>query len=151
MNNSSNLTAPTLISSALLFLLSYLFYDAILKILLPGVNRAIYPSTDAIIEFRSLMIFCFVVALTPLFIVATWLVSPIISANNRFLSMFITILCVLIALFYRYHSIKDYFSMMTQSTGFDIAYPLEETNFAYYILGGLLGGSFISYLIFRGR
>ena len=151
MKSSSNLLVPTLIISALLFLLTYLFYDPILNMLLPSVNRGIYPSTNAIIEFRSLVIFCFAVALTPIFIVTTWVVSPIVSSNNRFLSMLTIIVCMLAAVFYRYHSIKDYFSMMAQSTGFDIAYPLEETNFAYYILGGLLGGSIVSYFIFRER
>ena len=151
MEHSNNLTISTAAFSILLFGATWFFYDRILDIILPTVNRGFYQSTGEESEIKALILLCFSVALVPVFIAAAWTFSPIRSPKNRLLSAFVILVCVIMAVFFRYQSIKDYFSMLTKGTMLDVAFPFEEINFDYYILSGLCIGFIISYAIFREK
>ncbi len=151
MNENKSLTRIAIITSIILFILTYAFYDDILATILPTVDRAIYQEADGEIELEILLTFCFVVALIPVFIAAAWVFSPIISSNYKFLSIVVITGCGLLAVYIRYQSIKRYLLMMTEGTRFNVTYPYEWASFEYYILGGLVAGFIICYAVFRQK
>jgi hypothetical protein len=149
MEHSKNVTVATAIAAALLFLVAWAFYGRILDTILPAVNRGVYQSPGDESEVKALLLFCFSVALIPVFIAAVWVFSPIVSLNNRLLSALVMIACVVLAVYYKYQSIRDYFLMLTEGTMLNVSFPMDEIHFEYYILGGLCIGFIISYSIFR--
>ena len=151
MKDSKNLVKSTVLLAALLFVATWFFYDRILDIILPTVNRGFYQSTGEESEIKALILICFSVALFPVFIAAAWVFSPIQSAKNRLLSALVILTCVLLAVFFRYQSIKDYFSMMAEGTMFNVAFPFEDIHFDLYILAGLCIGFIISYVVCREK
>ena len=98
--------------------------------------------------------FSIVISIIPLSLFFTWQLIPLYSADKKLSTVFIVVICMLLATYIRYKILVSYFDELVQSVtnknaGPSVQYAFNELNFEYYLLGGLLGGCVISYFLFH--
>lgn len=98
--------------------------------------------------------FAIVIGIIPLCLFITWQLIPLHSTDKQTSSAFIILICMVTTVYIRYKILVHYFEGLVQSlidktSASGVKYPFNELGFEYYLLGGLLCGCIISYLVFH--
>ncbi len=140
---------------AIFFFLGFLSYSKFYSIVLPAVDGIRYNMNLATIGNNQDM-FAIVSALVPLLLFITWQLIPLQSTDKKTASAFVVLICMALAIYIRYKILLSTFTEMVQSlsnkyTSLGIAFPFEDLDYEYYLLGGLICGCIISYFIFHNK
>jgi hypothetical protein len=123
-------------------------YGPFYKWALPRIPNLTYQSTHISGQLINMIVFALVLSLIPwsIFIVRKY--GQVTSGKNRMLSILVILLFTWFGLYARQQWIKFQSERIGQS---DITYLLNpaEIKFEYYMLGGMVAGSAIAFLIFR--
>ncbi|MES2850521.1 MAG: hypothetical protein V4685_15785 [Bacteroidota bacterium] len=139
---------------AIFFFLGFLSYSKFYGIALPAVDGIRYNMDLASIGSNQDM-FAFVFALVPLLLFITWQLIPLQSTDKKTASAFVVLICMALTTYIRYKMLVADFNEMLQSqtnkysTG--ITFSFQDLNYEFYLLGGLLVGCIISYLLFHNK
>lgn len=139
----------------ILFFLGFLSYSKFYHIVLPDVTGIQYKMDLAAIGDQQNM-FAMVFAAVPLLLFFTWQLIPLHSNDKKTATVFIVIISMVLATYIRYKMLVSSFNEMLDSstgryTGSRISFPFEQLDFELYLLGGLMAGCIISYLLFHNK
>ena len=146
----------TILFSYALFVAGLCTFHILAGTFLPKVEGGFYPSVKYGDDFIGTLIFSLTIGLTPLIIFQTWRHSPVVPPQKKMTSVLIILLCMILALLLRQQILKSYFRAQTKTftsavDQIKVSYPVEQLNFEYYIIGGLIAGCFLSYLLLRKK
>jgi hypothetical protein len=149
---------PSIIVTILLlcfifFFFGFLSFSKFYDIVLPNIYGLQYEMDLAEVEDLQNW-FAVVIGSVPVFVFITWELIPLRSLDKKIFSAFIVLICMLTAVYIRYKMLLHYFEGLVQSlinkTSVNaVKYPFSQLGFEYYLSGGLITGSIISYLIFH--
>ncbi|MET4141007.1 hypothetical protein [Pedobacter sp. UYP1] len=156
MKNNKTLIVLTIVSSIILFILTMTQFWKLFGLLLPEIENLKYNSTSLTGQFRTTLFFSAVIGLAPILLYLTWLLASVRTTKNRIVSIFIVFTFMIISTIWRQQTIKSAFTeipdLKTQSE--ETVYStvsIENLNFEYYLLGGLILGCMVSYLITKNQ
>lgn len=140
---------------AIFFFLGFLSYSKFYGIVLPAVDGIRYNMDLAAIGSNQ-DIFATVFALVPLLLFITWQLIPLQSTDKKTASAFVVLICMVLATYIRYKILVSHFSEMLKSqtnkySSLGIAFSFQDLNYEFYLLGGLIIGCIISYLLFHNK
>jgi len=146
----------TLLFSIILFVLGQIFYGIFFELAVPKVEGAFYRVVEFNNPFRASILFSFILALVPLFILLTWRLASIAVLNKKLLTIFIAVICMASAVFIRQVMIRSYLKALTKSVNnhaqqLQVNYPVDQLYFEYCMFGGLCIGCLLSYFLFRAK
>lgn len=147
MKNNSATLIITLVISILLFILTFLKFDSVLKVLIPN-NLTITISQVGVL-FKQKFIISLVVGIAPILLYLTWRIAPIKSFFRRSISASIVILSMILALVLRKEQLKlvnEPFSNLKTDTGeiiFSNTLTHDSLHFEYYLLSAILVSCFL--------
>jgi hypothetical protein len=138
---------------AIFFFLGFFGYTKFYQIVLPNIIGINYLMDLSQLE-KNQTLFAFVFAAIPLLLFFTWELTPLHSLDKKTTSLFVVGICMVLATYIRYKILVNHFEEVLQSptgrySATTITYPFEEINYEYYLLGGILMGCIISYLLFH--
>lgn len=137
----------------LFFFLGFIGYPSFYELVLPDLFSVKYQMDLVKLEDRQTL-FAGVWALVPFLIFFTWQIIPLYSGDKKTFTVFIVIICMVLATYTRYKMLVYHFNKMADSFSDKSAYlsfPFEQLNFEWYLAGGLLTGCIISYLAFHNK
>ena len=145
MKHSKTTIILTILISIALFVVGFFSFGNINEALLPKVDNCYYQVAELGGQFKTLLVFAFILSLTPICIWATWRVAPIILNRHRVFSILTVVSCMTVAILVRQQSIRSYFSKLISFVGSTsgslmLTYPIDKVHFEYYLLGGLCTG-----------
>lgn len=145
-------TLYCIVSSVILFIGSFLLRGTISNFFLSLFNEsnldfAVYQVNGYCI--RDLKVSTGI-GLTPLLLMAAWVLGSITSFRKRSFSVLIVLVCIALAIVFNVYRINSH-QMAISPLGTPIPFPIEKLYFEYAIIIGAVVGSVISYVIFRKR
>ena len=90
------------------------------------------------------------IGIIPLLMLSAWVYGSITSFRKRSSSVFIVLLCIVLACIFNVYRIRSY-EMQVSPLGSPIPFPVEELYFEYAVIISTVLGSILTYLIFRKR
>ena len=140
----------------ILFVLGQIFYSNFFGLAVPKVEGAFYQVVEMKGPFGASILFSFILALIPFFILLTWRLASISAVNKQLLTIFIAVVCMALAVFARQVMIRSYLKGLTKNLGDEvdklhINYPVDQLYFEYCMFGGLCIGCVVSYFLFRQK
>jgi CBS domain containing-hemolysin-like protein len=140
MKNNTSTLIITFVISILLFFLTFLKFDGVLKVLIPG------DITISVLEvggmFKQMFFFSFMVGITPILVYLTWRIAPIKSFFRRSTSALIVILSMILALILRIEQLKlvnePFSNLKTDDIIFSNTLAHDSLHFEYYLLIAIL-------------
>jgi hypothetical protein len=91
MKNNTAALIITLVISVLLFILTFLKFDSVLKALIP--NNVTVSVTEVGGLFKTMFFFSLIVGIAPIVLYLTWRIAPIKSSFRRSTSVLIVYAC----------------------------------------------------------
>jgi hypothetical protein len=156
MTNKKTTLVLTMLTSLVLFILTFTQFRKLLEFLMPKIENIQYQTTDIGSQFKLALFFSIVIGLTPIFLYLTWRFGRIEKTKRRTYCGLIVIVFMAISVALRQYLIKSTFSGLTNlksQTGETIysSFATENLNFEYYVLGGLILGCIVSYLFLKDK
>lgn len=145
-----------LLTSLLIYILVFTQFLTIFTWILPKPEILNFDHFS-IKALMRLAIYCAVIlASTPILIVYTWKLGAITSLKNRLFSSLIVLGLMIASVIIRKISIENSLAKFLNAQehvedSVSKYYYLENLNFEYYLLGGLILGCFLGYMIFRKK
>ena len=143
-----------ILASLLLLATAFYFSGTLIEWLLPAAAGKHYEVSAGSGSFKTALFFSITIALTPLFLLFTWRMAPIVSIQKRMLGTGIAIMAVVLGIVVRQQMLRAFFSRSSSSiNGYDLnaSYPLDKVHFEYYILGGLIAGCIIAACLLKDK
>lgn len=147
MKNNTATLIITLVISILLFILTFLKFDSVLKVLIPS-NITISVSEVGGI-FKQMFFFSLIVGIAPILLYLTWRIAPIKSFFRRSISALILILSIVLALVIRKEQLKlvnePFSNLKTETSEMIFSNSLDQNSlyFEYYLLSAILVSCFL--------
>lgn len=156
MKNKKTTLILTIITSIVLFILTLTQFGKLFEILLPKIENLQYQTSEMGSQFRLVLFFSIVIALTPILLFITWRIARIEIIKRRILSGIIVIVLMILAIVLRQQLIKSTFKSLTNlktQTGETIynSIAIENLHFEYYLLGGLILGCMVSFFVLKNK
>ena len=156
MTNKKRTLVLTILTSLVLFILTFTQFGKLFEFLMPRIENLQYQTTDIRSQFKLAIFFSIVIGLTPILLYLTWRLGRIEKTKRRIYSGLIIICFMTISVALRQYLIKLSFSEMTNlkaQTGETIygSFDIENLNFENYLLGGLILGCIVSYLFLKDK
>ena len=156
MTNKKRTLVLTILTSLVLFILTFTQFGKLLEFLMPRIENLQYQTTDIRSQFKLAIFFSIVIGLTPILLYLTWLLGRIEKTKRRTYSGLIIIGFMTISVALRQYLIKLSFNEMTNlkaQTGETIygSFDIENLNFENYLFGGLILGCIVSYLFLKDK
>ena len=156
MTNKKITLVLTILTSLVLFILTFTQFGKLLEFLMPRIENLHYQTADIGSQFKLAIFFSIVIGLTPILLYLTWRLGRIENAKRRTYSGLIVVVFMAISVALRHFLIKSTFSGLTYlKTQTDEAiyssFALENLNFENYLLGGLILGCIVSYLFLKDK
>lgn len=156
MTNKKTTLVLTILTSLVLFILTFTQFGKLLEFLMPRIENLQYQTTDIGSQFKLAIFFSIVIGLTPILLYLTWRLGRIEKTKRRTYSGLIVIGFMAISVALRQYLIKSSFSGLTNlktQTGETIygSFAIENLNFENYLLGGLILGCIVSYLFLKDK
>lgn len=156
MKHAKTTIILTILFSITLFISGLLTFERFFETILPKVDGGFYQVTEIGGEFKTMLLFSSVFALTPFLILLTWRYSPIVSVSKKLASVLTIVVCMTLAIILRQQIIKSYFTGLTKNFNstvdkINVNYPVDQVNFEYYLFGGLIVGCLISCFFLRQK
>ena len=144
----------SILSSFVLFIVTFTQFGFVFHLLLPKIENLHYQNIEMGEQFKLSFFFSIVIGLIPILHYLTWRYTPITTLKNKTISGLILIAMVALAVVLRQQLIRSTFNGFTNlktPSGETIlnTFPIENLNFEYYLLGGLILGCVLSYFIFK--
>ena len=156
MKHSYTTNILILLFSVALFILGFFTFSSLFEVILPKIDGGFYQVTEHGELFRTSIIFSLVLGLTPFLIHITWRYSPILNKKRKIVCVLTVVISMLIAIIIRQQMLKSYFVSQTNNfppniEKLHLSYPMKDVNIEYYLLGGLISGCLISFLLLRQK
>ena len=156
MTNKKITLVLTILTSLVLFILTFTQFGKLLEFLMPRIENLQYQTTDIGSQFKLAIFFSIVIGLTPILLYLTWRLGRIENTKRRTYSGLIVVVFMAISVALRQYLIKSTFSGLTYlKTQTDetiySSFALENLNFENYLLGGLILGCIVSYLFLKDK
>jgi hypothetical protein len=151
MKNLKNTLLFTLLLPIGFFILGVAVYETFLALILPKSEHSGF-STNGLSTFLVQKIyFSVTLALIPVFLHITWRISPILSASQKIKSVSLVSICLLVSIILRRQIISSNLNSIHLSNDIANTFPIENLHFHFYLLGGLLVGCLLSFLLFKQK
>jgi hypothetical protein len=146
----------SILSAFVLFLVNFTQIGFIFHLLLPKIENLHYQNTEMGEQFKLSFLISLVIGLLPILLHLTWRLTSIATLKSKTISGLIVIAMMTLAVIFRQQLIKSTFDGLTnlkKPSGETIynAFPIENLNFEYYLLGGLILGCVMTYFMFKGK
>ena len=146
----------TILSAFVLFVFTFTQVGFIFHLLLPKIENLHYQTTEMGVQFKLSFYISIVIGLIPILLYLTWRLTPITKLKSKTISGLIVIAMMALAVIIRQQLIKSTFNGLTNlktASGETIynSFPIENLNFEYYLLGGLILGCVLTYFMFKGK
>lgn len=156
MTNKKTTLVLTILTSLVLFILTFTQFEKLFQFLMPRIENLQYQTTDIRTQFKLEIFFSIVIGLTPILLYLTWRLGRIEKTKRRTFSGLIVIGFIAISVAIRHYLIKSSLSGLTNlktQTGETIyhSFAIEDLNFENYLLGGLILGCMVSYLFLKDK
>ena len=156
MTNKKTTLVLTILTSLVLFILTFTQFAKLFQFLMPRIENLQYQTTDIRSPFKLEIFFSIVIGLTPILLYLTWRLGRIEKTKRRIFSGLIVIGFIAISVALRHYLIKSSISGLTNlktQTGETIyrSFAIEDLNFENYLLGGLILGCMVSYLFLKDK
>ena len=139
----------TSLLSIVLFIITFTHSDYFYNILFSHFNKETFVVNHIGTPFYSSLKIAVVFFLLPIFCQLVLVKTRMHITWQKAIFIFIICLSFMIIGFYiRVFLIKMYFAQFTVNYEY-ITYPFEQIGFEYYIFGGLIIGSLVSFLLYR--
>lgn len=154
MTNKKTTLFLTILTSLVLFILTFTQFGKLLEFLMPRIENLQYQATDIGSQFKLAIFFSIVIGLTPILLYVTWRLGRIEKTKRRIYCGLIVVVFMAISVALRQYLIKSTFSgptdLKAQTDGTIYrSFALENLNFENYLLGGLILGCVFSYLFLK--
>ena len=151
----SSLVITVFLLCAIFFFLGFFSFSKFYNMVLPDVYGVRY-QMDLVAVEDTQTVFAIIAGLMPLLLFFTWQLIPLYSTDKKTSTVFIIIICMALAAYIRHKMLVSHFEEMVESltnknAGPSVPFSFEELYFEYYLLGGLISGCVISYLIFHNK
>ncbi|MFN5985150.1 MAG: hypothetical protein ACK46Y_10655 [Fluviicola sp.] len=153
MKSNSATLISTLVISILLFILTFLKFDSILKALIPsGITISVLEVGGM---FKQMFFFSLMVGITPILVYLTWRIAPIKSFFRRSTSVLIVILSMILALVLRKEQLKlvnePFSNFKNDEIIFSNTLAHDSLHFEYYLLSAILISCFLCGIILKEK
>jgi hypothetical protein len=139
----------TLLISMTVFVATFYAFDTVYELILPDIQHVSYQTTDFASQIKTSLVFSLVLGIAPILLLVTWRFSPIVSTSKRWTSILITTSGMALVVVVRQQLIR--LGLHNSFEGTAISYPVDQLNFEYYILAGLLIGCVCSGFLLRQK
>jgi len=155
VNNKTTLIL-IIFTSLVLFILTFTQFGKLFELIMPKIENLQYQTTEIGSQFKLALFFSIVIGLMPILLYLTWRLGRIEKTKRRMFSGLIVIVFMTISIVLRQQFIKLTFNRLTNlktQTGETIynSFGVENLNFEYYLLGGLVLGCIVSFFSERQR
>ena len=101
MKHSKTTIILTIVISILLFVLGFIIFGDVYEFILPKVDNGFYQVTAINEQFIPSLVFSVALGLTPLLLLLTWRLSPIILKSKKIASIVTVVICMTLAIMIR--------------------------------------------------
>jgi len=156
MTNKKTTLVLTIITSIVLFILTFSQFGKLFELILPKIENIQFYSSEMDSQFKLGLFFSIVIGLSPILLYLTWRLARIEITKRRMYSGLIVVVFMIISIVLRKQFIKLTFkgqSNMATQTGETIynSFAIENLNFEYYLLFGLILGCIVSFIFLRNK
>lgn len=142
--------------SIMLFITGLFTYEMFFNLVVPEVSGAFYQVIAVNGVFWRKILFSFVLALVPFFILFTWKFSSLNASNKKFATVLLVLICMVLVIIARQQSIRYYLDGLTKNLTnkadkVQVSYPVDELYFEYFMFAGLCAGCVLSYFLLRPK
>ena len=142
--------------SLLLFILTFSQFGKLFEILLPDLGNTVYQENNINSQFRIALSFSIILSLTPILLLITWKIAPITYSVNKLYSVLISVVIITLVIVFRKQTLtSNYSQLLNLKTQRDelikFAVSIENLNYEYFLLGGLLISCVLSYFILKDK
>ncbi len=128
----------------------------IFKFFEPQVDGILFQITERNATVKTSVLFSILLFLIPIFIILTWRLAHIISANKKIASALFILLFITLGIFVRHKEVKTYFTIVVKPALLTkdkttIIYPIDPINFLYYMFAGLIIGCILAFVFFKQK
>ncbi len=136
--------------------LGQLLFVEIFKFFEPQVDGILFQITERNATVKTSVLFSILLFLIPIFIILTWRLAHIISANKKIASALFILLFITLGIFVRHKEVKTYFTIVVKPALLTkdkttIIYPIDPINFLYYMFAGLIIGCILAFVFFKQK
>ncbi|MBO9621098.1 MAG: hypothetical protein J7539_18945 [Niabella sp.] len=122
----------------------------------PRVEGILFQITERDAIVKTATLFSLVLAFIPVLAVLTWRLGRIKTLRRQIISGVLILFFMTLGAFARHQEVKMFFTKVVRPAVLvngttSIIYPIDPVNFVYYILGGLVAGCVLSFVLFRER
>lgn len=133
-----------------------LLFVEIFKFFEPQVDGILFQITERNATVKTSVLFSILLFLIPIFIILTWRLAHIISANKKIASALFILLFITLGIFVRHKEVKTYFTIVVKPALLTkdkttIIYPIDPINFLYYMFAGLIIGCILAFVFFKQK
>ena len=156
MANNKTTLILTIFTSLVLFILTFTQFGKLFELIMPKIENLQYQTTEVGSQFKLALFFSIVIGLMPILLYLTWRLGRIEKTKRRMFSGLIVIVFMTISIVLRQQFIKLTFNRLTNlktQTGETIynSFGVENLNFEYYLLGGLVLGCIVSFFSLKDK
>ena len=156
MANNKTTLILTIFTSLVLFILTFTQFGKLFELIMPKIENLQYQTTEVGSQFKLALFFSIVIGLMPILLYLTWRLGRIEKTKRRMFSGLIVIFFMTISIVLRQQFIKLTFNRLTNlktQTGETIynSFGVENLNFEYYLLGGLVLGCIVSFFSLKDK
>lgn len=151
MKNWKNTFLFTVLLPIGFFILGLAVYETFLAFILPKKGLSAFSTGGLNTLLFQKIYFSVALALIPVFLYITWRVSPIKSTSQKIKSVSLVSICLVVSVILRRQIISSNLNSFHLPTDIANTFPIENLHFHFYLLGGLLIGCLLSFLLFKQK
>lgn len=155
MTNKKAALVIIITTSLVLFILTLTQFSKLFDLLLPKIENLQYQTNEIGSQFKLGLFFSIVIGLTPIFLYLTWQLGRIEIIKRRMYSGLIVVGFMTISIILRQQVIKWTYKLTNLETQTEEtihnSFAIENLNFEYYLLVGLILGCIVSFLSLRDK
>ncbi len=151
MKNWKNTLLFTVLLPIGFFILGVMVYETFLALILPKSEHSAFSTSGLSTLLFQKIYFSLALALIPVFLYITWRISPIISTPKKIKSVILVSICLVVSVILRQQIISSNLNSFHSPTNITNTFPIENLHFHFYLLGGLLIGCLLSFLLFKQK
>lgn len=154
MTNKKTTLVLTILTSLVLFILTFTQFGKLFDFLIPRIENLQYETTNMTSHFKIAIFLSIIIGLTPILLYLTWRLGRIEKTKSRIYSGLIVIGFMAVSVVARQNLIRLSLYGLTNlktQTGETTycSFAIENLNFENYLLGGLVLGCIVSYLFLK--
>lgn len=133
------------------FILGVMVYETFLGLILPKTGHLGFSTNGLSTLLFQKIYFSLALAQIPVFLYITWRISPILSTSQKIKSVILVSICLLVSVILRRQIISSNLNAIHLPNDIANTFSIENLHFHFYLLGGLLIGCLLSFLLFKQK